>query len=94
MNKKKTLKIYFFILILVISSTHMLYAKISSRQNYIDRTYKEIIVEKGDTIWNISLKYTPKNKDIRKTVYEIKKINNIDNSIIIPGQIIKVPIDN
>ncbi|MCX7951958.1 MAG: LysM peptidoglycan-binding domain-containing protein [Clostridiales bacterium] len=95
MNKKKRyLILYSIVLIMVTSSSHMLYAKLLSKQTYTNRNYVEITVEKGDTIWNISLKYTPKNKDVRKTVYEIRKLNNIDNSIIIPGQIIKVPIDN
>ncbi|MCX7695834.1 MAG: LysM peptidoglycan-binding domain-containing protein [Caloramator sp.] len=56
-------------------------------------TYKEVVVKKGDTIWNISIKYTPKDKDVRKTVYEIRKINNLNDCIIFPGQTLKVPID-
>lgn len=56
-------------------------------------SYEEVVVKKGDTIWNISIKYTPKDKDVRKTVYEIRKINNLNDCIIFPGQTLKVPID-
>lgn len=94
MNKKKKLVVYLILLILITSSSKIFYAKLLSKQTYKTKSYIEVIVEKGDTIWDISLKYTPKNKDVRKTVYEIRKLNNIENPIILPGQIIKIPIDN
>ncbi|CDF57982.1 cell division suppressor protein YneA [Thermobrachium celere] len=89
MIKRKHLILTLFSFILIFVSLF----KIMNTDNNIVN-YTEVVVQKGDTLWNISMKYTPKSKDIRKTVYEIKKINNINNSIIQPGQILKVPIDN
>lgn len=54
--------------------------------------YKEVIVNKGDTLWNIALKNMPKGYDVRKMVYEIRKFNNMDSADIYPGEIIKIPI--
>lgn len=49
-----------------------------------------VIVKDGDTLWNIAQNYT-NGKDIRKTIYEIERINNIKKSIIYPGQQLKIP---
>lgn len=45
---------------------------------------------KGDTLWTIAGEYTPKNKDIRQTIYEIKQLNNMTNSNIYEGQELKI----
>lgn len=49
-----------------------------------------ITVEKGDTLWAIALKYYPQ-VDPRKTVAEIKRINNMKVSKIYPGQVLRLP---
>lgn len=54
--------------------------------------YKEVVVNKGDTLWNIALRNIPDNYDIRKMVYEIREFNNMDNANIYPGDTIKIPI--
>lgn len=54
--------------------------------------YKEHYILDGDNLWNISLKYKPKGYDIRKMIFEIKELNNIDTGYIYPGETIKVPI--
>ena len=54
--------------------------------------YLEVIVEEGDTLWNIVTKYIPTTKNKQKTVFEINKLNNIGNNHIFPGDIIKIPI--
>ena len=50
--------------------------------------YDNVIVSEGDTIWSIASQI---NGDINKNVYEIKKINNLKNSIIYVGQELQVP---
>jgi len=57
-------------------------------------TYENIQVERGQTLWNIAKNYSGYEHDPRKLVYQIKKINNIDNSILQPGQIIRIPVNN
>lgn len=75
-----------FISILVFTSMTTLnaYSKDIPKFNYI-------MVEEGDTIWSIASDYDY-NEDIRKTVYEISKLNNIQNASIYPGDVIKIPV--
>lgn len=54
-------------------------------------SYTEILIKKGDTIWSIAQKYNYNQQDPRKLVRQIKIINNIQNSILQPGQMIKIP---
>jgi len=54
--------------------------------------YIDVTVKPGDTIWRIAREHTNEEKDIREVVYVISKINEIDNSIIHSGQVLKVPI--
>jgi hypothetical protein len=56
--------------------------------------YREIEVVEGDTLWNIALNYLPEKTDIRKMIYDIKEFNEMDNSYIYPGDMIKIPITN
>lgn len=58
-----------------------------------ENTYTKITIYKGDTLWSIAKEYGPKNKDIRKTIYEIKELNNLKTSILIPGEQLIIPAD-
>lgn len=55
-------------------------------------TYSEIIVQSGDTLWNLAEEFGPDNKDVREVVYEICEINDISADSIQPGQTILVPV--
>ncbi len=75
-----------FMSILVFTSMTTLnaYSKDIPKFNYIR-------VEEGDTIWSLASDYDY-NEDIRETVYEISKLNNIQNASIYPGDVIKIPV--
>ncbi len=51
-----------------------------------------VVVNKGDTLWNIAKKYGNDNDDIRKTIYQIKAFNDIDSDIDV-GQVIYIPVN-
>jgi len=55
--------------------------------------YKNIEIKNGQTLWKIVENEFGKDIDIRKYVYKIKKINNLENSNIRPGQVLKIPIE-
>lgn len=57
-----------------------------------DYEYSEIKVLKGDTLWMIALDHMPEEYDVRKMIYEIRILNNMDVSNIYSGDIIKIPI--
>lgn len=48
------------------------------------RAKEEYIVQKGDTLWNIS-------KKLDTSIDEIKKLNNLNSNLLYIGQVLKVP---
>lgn len=57
------------------------------------RDYVKYRVESGQNLWTIVRdNYDRRRVDPRKIIYQIKKINNLNNSIISPGQQLKLPI--
>lgn len=52
--------------------------------------YIEVSVDSGDTLWTIAEQYMPSDMDIRKAVYIIKDVNDIDNQLQ-PGQTVLIP---
>lgn len=51
----------------------------------------KVTVDEGDTLWKIAKEYKNENEDIRKVIYEIRKINKLDSAVIVPGQILLIP---
>ena len=50
--------------------------------------YDSIIVSEGDTLWSIASSI---EGNVRENIYTIKKINNLDSSMIFVGQELLVP---
>lgn len=56
-------------------------------------TYETIYVKPGDTVWQIAAKYMTDKDDVREVVFEIRRINKLDNNAkVYPGQALKVPV--
>ena len=51
-----------------------------------------VTVGYGDTIWDLAENYGNDKTDIREAVYNIKKLNNLNDSQIHEGQVLEVPI--
>jgi LysM repeat protein len=82
--------ILFLILILTISILLSLFIVQEVKSN-AQIQFKKIQVDKGDSLWLIVRRnYSPKI-DIRKKIYQIKKLNNLASVNLKPGQIIKIP---
>ena len=48
-------------------------------------------VQPGDTLWDIADDYGPDDVDIRRVVYEICQLNDVNANSIHPGQTLIVP---
>ena len=56
-----------------------------------NRRYVTIMVTSGDTLWDLAGQYGPKDQDVRKTIYDICKLNDISAADIYAGQYITIP---
>lgn len=81
-KNKKRLILTITIMFLIFGTFVLGTAKGDESHNYI-----EVYVEPGDTLWQIATTYYPDDRNIRKTIYQIKKNNNI-SGYIYPGQIL------
>lgn len=81
------------ILVLVITLALIAVPIMVNAQDTQESQYITVVVHSGDTLWAIASEYTDSNKDIRETIYNIKKANNMDGGMIVPGQELLVPIN-
>ncbi|WP_134686708.1 LysM peptidoglycan-binding domain-containing protein [Brevibacillus migulae] len=55
--------------------------------------YKLVAVKKGDSIWNLAVRYHEETDgDIRSYMAEIVELNGLDDVTIYPGQNLKIPV--
>jgi LysM repeat protein len=50
------------------------------------------LVTAGETLWEIADAYTAEGDDVRRTVFEIQRANSLGGSVIVPGQVLEIPI--
>ncbi|MGM0438069.1 MAG: cell division suppressor protein YneA [Bacillota bacterium] len=53
----------------------------------------EVKVVQGDNLWKIADRYYEENTDLRKKIFQIKKINELESAMLKPGQKLKIPIN-
>lgn len=51
-----------------------------------------VTISPGDTLWDLASEYNYFNEDIREVVYRIKKYNELNNEILLVGQVVEIPI--
>ena len=52
----------------------------------------EVEVIDGDNLWEIADKYYSEDIDLRKKIFEIKKMNKLETVMLQPGQKLKIPV--
>ncbi len=87
------LKIHLLIYLYFFSSLMILFVKkpMNDLYHYENTPTVEYKIQKGDTLWGISHKFT--NKNHQEFIYLIKKINNLDNSMLIEDEILILPLN-
>ena len=80
------------ILIIVTISTLLLFTGIvytDGNENPIQ--YENVIVEPGQSLWEIAEANYGNQNDLRKKIYEIREINQLETANLTPGQKLKLP---
>ena len=87
------LKVKFRVYLYFFSSLMIFIVKkpINEQYQYENTQTIEYKIQKGDTLWGISNKFT--NKNHQEYIYLIKKMNNLENSLLIEDQILIIPIN-
>lgn len=81
-------KVFFLVFIVYCFAYRVLAA---TNRDTSEKRFTEVIVKKGDTLWGMAEKLGS-DEDIRKTVYEIRKLNNLSTVKIVPGQVVRIPV--
>ena len=79
------------ILVLVVSMIIGALFPVAAFSESSGRSYVEVCVKDGDTLWELAKTYGNSGKDIREIIYEICNINNINASGLTEGQHIIIP---
>ncbi len=94
MNKRYVLKnrrrfYLFVIMVTIIVSSAALAAGVQGADT--GDKYISVVVEPGDTLWDLACEY--KNSgDLRQYIREVEEINNLTDSMIYEGDILKLPV--
>lgn len=67
-------------------------SRATSIYGYREPSYEAITVKRGDTLWSIAENYN-KRGDIRKYIYDIMILNNLEDCEIIEGMELKVIVE-
>lgn len=87
-NKRKFFGFISFISI--IAFTLIYTASVSA---YKEPQFQSIVVQSGDTLWSIAERYS-NNSNIRKYIYNVKTINNMDSGMLYENTAILIPIED
>ena len=82
-NKKRFITSITILMIILIALLNKCVAyKSIKTENYM--------VSAGDTLWSISCEYKKTGQDVRSYLYELRELNELNDCIIYPGQVLKI----
>ncbi len=90
-KSKKRFSAFLFLLALLIATGTGIVSGTETAQGMSEAAYTEVLVEAGDTIWDLAQEYGPNDQDTRKVVYTICELNSIDAEDLQAGQTILIP---
>lgn len=83
-NKKRFILVIMILIILVIT----LFSHCSAMPK--NNETESITISTGDTLWSIASEYKKPGQDVREYIYELRKLNNLENCTIYQGQEIQI----
>jgi gas vesicle protein len=76
----------------ILSMANLVFASISGSPR--ETKGIEVVVEEGDTLWNIADRYNEQaGMSIRELLFYIQKTNELEGAIVHPGERIIVPME-
>ena len=84
-NMPRFLTFLILLFIAISCITNMFINRVFSHE---EEKYNHITVCQGDSLWTIA---STLDGDVHKNIYEIKKINHLDSSIVYVGQNLLIP---
>ena len=82
-NKKRFITVITILIITLISIFNLSFAKAKVGT-------EDYVVSTGDTLWSIASEHKKSGQDVREYIYELRQLNNLDDCIIYPGQVLKI----
>lgn len=80
-------------ILLAFSIACLLFAGYSLKTvDYKDYQMQTVVVNNGDTLWNIASRFTGEKEDVREVMYRISRANDLNAKYVYPGQVLKVPL--
>lgn len=52
---------------------------------------RSVVVEPGDTVWSIAGEVAGADQDVRTVVDAIEELNDLEGSVLVPGQVLELP---
>lgn len=93
MNKRYVLKnkrrFYLFVIMVTIVISFSALAAAVNGADTCDK-YISVVVKSGDTLWDLAKEYRSSG-DLRQYIREVEKINNLKDSLIYEGDVLKMP---
>ncbi|MDF2987072.1 MAG: Peptidoglycan-binding LysM [Eubacterium sp.] len=87
-------KVKFFSFIFLTSLIIFMMVYTVSVSGHKEPCYETVTINSGDTLWSIAQQYNSDNRDIRGYIHDIKKLNNLDSSLLIENTSIIIPVEN
>lgn len=82
-NKKRFVTSISILIVIIISIFNCVFAtKTVEYENYT--------VAQGDTLWGIASENKKVGQDVREYIYELREVNNMNDCLIYPNQVIKI----
>ena len=89
-NKRRLFTVVTILMFLVLSLASLVQTKPADARTPVDIIYAT--VEKGDSLWLIAERYDDNKMDLREYIYLIRAFNDLDSTVLQPGQKIRVPV--
>lgn len=83
----------FFTFLFTVSLIVFIIVYTASVSGYAQPSYQTVTVRSGDSLWSIAREHCDKSRDIRKYIYNLKKINNMDSSLLIMDTNLLIPVE-